>query len=114
YERNRKWVFISATVVQNDQHGRLQSSNFDLRLVFQLTKLLPAAPSLWLKGGKLYDYQLEGLNFLVNSWRKDTNVILADEMGHGKTEQPLNDGIFTECPINSWPISCRCTVVNYV
>ncbi|KAF9602385.1 hypothetical protein IFM89_027210, partial [Coptis chinensis] len=39
----------------------------------------------WLKGGKLRDYQLEGLNFLVNSWRNDTNVILADEMGLGKT-----------------------------
>ncbi|KAF9603285.1 hypothetical protein IFM89_034618 [Coptis chinensis] len=39
----------------------------------------------WLKGGKLRDYQLEGLNFLVNSWRNDTNVILDDEMGFGKT-----------------------------
>ncbi|PPS05497.1 hypothetical protein GOBAR_AA15131 [Gossypium barbadense] len=38
----------------------------------------------WLRGGKLRDYQLEGLNFLVNSWRNDTNVILADEMGLGK------------------------------
>ncbi|XP_057954932.1 protein CHROMATIN REMODELING 5 [Malania oleifera] len=41
----------------------------------------------WLKGGQLRDYQLDGLNFLVNSWRNDTNVILADEMGLGKTVQ---------------------------
>ncbi|KAK1295416.1 CHD3-type chromatin-remodeling factor PICKLE [Acorus calamus] len=44
----------------------------------------------WLKGGKLRDYQLEGLNFLVNSWRTDTNVILADEMGLGKTVQSVS------------------------
>jgi chromodomain-helicase-DNA-binding protein 1 len=43
-----------------------------------------------LKGGKLRDYQLEGLNFLVNSWRNDTNVILADEMGLGKTVQSVS------------------------
>ncbi|KAF3777906.1 CHROMATIN REMODELING 5 protein [Nymphaea thermarum] len=44
----------------------------------------------WLRGGKLRDYQLEGLNFLVNSWRNDTNVILADEMGLGKTVQSVS------------------------
>ncbi|XP_022632423.1 probable ATP-dependent DNA helicase CHR23 isoform X2 [Vigna radiata var. radiata] len=44
----------------------------------------------WLKGGKLRDYQLEGLNFLVNSWRNDTNVILADEMGLGKIVQSVS------------------------
>ncbi|XP_044478849.1 protein CHROMATIN REMODELING 5-like isoform X2 [Mangifera indica] len=44
----------------------------------------------WLKRGKLRDYQLEGLNFLVNSWRNDTNVILADEMGLGKTVQSVS------------------------
>ncbi|GAB2277059.1 Protein CHROMATIN REMODELING 5 [Dionaea muscipula] len=44
----------------------------------------------WLKGGKLRDYQLDGLNFLVNSWRNDTNVILADEMGLGKTVQSVS------------------------
>ncbi|ONM25924.1 Protein CHROMATIN REMODELING 5 [Zea mays] len=44
----------------------------------------------WLKAGKLRDYQLEGLNFLVNGWRNDTNVILADEMGLGKTIQSVS------------------------
>ncbi|KAJ7558758.1 hypothetical protein O6H91_04G054500 [Diphasiastrum complanatum] len=44
----------------------------------------------WLKGGTLRDYQLEGLNFLMNSWRNDTNVILADEMGLGKTVQSVS------------------------
>ncbi|CAL5201967.1 unnamed protein product [Lathyrus oleraceus] len=44
----------------------------------------------WLKSGKLRDYQLEGLNFLVNSWINDTNVVLADEMGLGKTVQSVS------------------------
>ncbi|CAN8257999.1 unnamed protein product [Cochlearia groenlandica] len=44
----------------------------------------------WLKGGTLRDYQLDGLNFLVNSWLNDTNVILADEMGLGKTVQSIS------------------------
>uniref|UniRef100_M4F7Z7 Protein CHROMATIN REMODELING 5 n=1 Tax=Brassica campestris TaxID=3711 RepID=M4F7Z7_BRACM len=44
----------------------------------------------WLSGGTLRDYQLQGLNFLVNSWLNDTNVILADEMGLGKTVQSVS------------------------
>ncbi|CAH8375085.1 unnamed protein product [Eruca vesicaria subsp. sativa] len=44
----------------------------------------------WLTGGTLRDYQLQGLNFLVNSWLNDTNVILADEMGLGKTVQSVS------------------------
>ena len=35
----------------------------------------------WLRGGgKLRDYQLDGLNWLIYSWSKDHNSILADEM----------------------------------
>ena len=41
----------------------------------------------WLKAGKLRDYQLDGLNWLVYSWAKGNNCILADEMGLGKTVQ---------------------------
>ncbi|CAI2386132.1 unnamed protein product [Moneuplotes crassus] len=37
--------------------------------------------------GKLYDYQLKGLNWLAYSWHQSNNVILADEMGLGKTVQ---------------------------
>jgi len=31
----------------------------------------------FLSGGKLYDYQLDGLNFLHSAWRNNINVILA-------------------------------------
>lgn len=86
-----------------------------LGLVLASLRRLDEQPE-WLKGGKLRDYQLEGLNFLVNrfshlpesihviqcqirclimaflqhSWRNDTNVILADEMGLGKTVQSVS------------------------
>lgn len=38
----------------------------------------------------LRDYQLDGLNWLVNSWCKGHSVILADEMGLGKTIQVIS------------------------
>ena len=41
----------------------------------------------YLKGGNLYDYQLEGLNWMLHKRSEGTNVILADEMGLGKTIQ---------------------------
>lgn len=37
----------------------------------------------------LRDYQLDGLNWLVNSWCKENSAILADEMGLGKTIQTI-------------------------
>lgn len=41
-------------------------------------------------GGKLHEYQLEGLNWLRFSWAQGTNTILADEMGLGKTIQTIS------------------------
>ncbi len=40
-------------------------------------------------GGKLHDYQLEGVNWMRFSYAQDTNIILADEMGLGKTIQAI-------------------------
>ncbi len=40
-------------------------------------------------GGRLHEYQLEGLNWLRFSWKHGTDVILADEMGLGKTIQTV-------------------------
>lgn len=39
---------------------------------------------------QLRDYQLDGLNWLVNSWCRSHSVILADEMGLGKTIQVIS------------------------
>jgi len=40
-----------------------------------------------LSGGKLMDYQMEGMNWLLYNFHQKKNVILADEMGLGKTVQ---------------------------
>ncbi|EGG17186.1 chromo domain-containing protein [Cavenderia fasciculata] len=44
----------------------------------------------WISAGKLRDYQMDGLNWLIHSWFNNTNVILADEMGLGKTIQTIS------------------------
>jgi ATP-dependent DNA helicase len=46
-------------------------------------------PSL-ISGGPMKDYQIEGLNWLVNLFENGVNGILADEMGLGKTIQCLS------------------------
>jgi chromodomain-helicase-DNA-binding protein 7 len=38
---------------------------------------------------ELFDYQLEGLNWLLYCWHHQRNCILADEMGLGKTVQAI-------------------------
>ncbi|KAI5190000.1 SWI/SNF-related matrix-associated actin-dependent regulator of chromatin subfamily A member 5 [Nematocida sp. AWRm77] len=40
--------------------------------------------------GTLRDYQIEGLNWLINMYEKNINCILADEMGLGKTLQTIS------------------------
>ncbi|KAI1177732.1 PHD/FYVE-zinc-finger like domain-containing protein [Nemania sp. FL0916] len=40
-----------------------------------------------LKKGRLMEYQMEGVNFLLYNFHQRQNVILADEMGLGKTVQ---------------------------
>lgn len=40
--------------------------------------------------GKLRDYQIEGLNWLINMYETKINCILADEMGLGKTLQTIS------------------------
>ena len=42
-----------------------------------------------LTGGKLTNYQLDGLNWLINLYERGLNGILADEMGLGKTIQSI-------------------------
>ncbi len=37
----------------------------------------------------LRDYQVDGVNWLINNWRRNANCILADEMGLGKTAQTV-------------------------
>lgn len=42
-----------------------------------------------LTGGKMMEYQIEGMNWLLYNYHRNKNVILADEMGLGKTIQVI-------------------------
>ncbi|KAK2019331.1 SNF2 family domain-containing protein [Colletotrichum eremochloae] len=42
-----------------------------------------------LRRGKLMDYQIEGVNWILWNYHENKNVILADEMGLGKTVQVI-------------------------
>lgn len=44
----------------------------------------------YIQGGKLMEYQKEGLNWLYYMCQKGKSVILADEMGLGKTIQIIS------------------------
>ncbi|EED17711.1 chromatin remodeling complex subunit (Chd3), putative [Talaromyces stipitatus ATCC 10500] len=52
--------------------------------------LVKKAQPACLTGGKLMDYQLDGLNWLYYKWYQKQNAILADEMGLGKTIQIIS------------------------
>ncbi|RMZ91382.1 hypothetical protein DV736_g1394, partial [Chaetothyriales sp. CBS 134916] len=56
---------------------------------FESQLLRKEQPTL-LTGGKLMEYQMEGLNWLYYQWYSNQNAILADEMGLGKTIQLIS------------------------
>lgn len=53
----------------------------------QITRLYYQPSTL--TGGKLTEYQLDGVNWLISLYEKGLNGILADEMGLGKTIQSI-------------------------
>ncbi|ORX54808.1 hypothetical protein BCR36DRAFT_282567, partial [Piromyces finnis] len=55
----------------------------------QKTVILTESPT-YIKNGKLRDYQLQGLNWLISLYNNGINGILADEMGLGKTLQTIS------------------------
>nr|KAJ3418771.1 SWI/SNF- matrix-associated actin-dependent regulator of chromatin sub A member 5 [Polyrhizophydium stewartii] len=44
----------------------------------------------YVEGGKMRDYQIQGLNWLISLYENGINGILADEMGLGKTLQTIS------------------------
>ncbi|EST05585.1 ISWI HAND domain protein [Kalmanozyma brasiliensis GHG001] len=44
----------------------------------------------YVKGGKMRDYQVQGLNWMISLYHNGINGILADEMGLGKTLQTIS------------------------
>ncbi|TPX43988.1 hypothetical protein SeMB42_g04489 [Synchytrium endobioticum] len=55
----------------------------------KVTEIIKEQPSI-LVGGKLKDYQLKGLQWMVSLYNNRLNGILADEMGLGKTIQTIS------------------------
>lgn len=56
---------------------------------------------VWIEGGKMFDYQLEGMKYILSQlsdvswlyfqWYKQTGAILADEMGLGQSLKNCSD-----------------------
>ncbi|MCQ2819193.1 MAG: SNF2-related protein, partial [archaeon] len=68
----------------------LQASKEDEEMEFEskhITRLY-CQPSI-LTGGKLTEYQIDGVNWLISLYERGLNGILADEMGLGKTIQSI-------------------------
>lgn len=72
----------------------------------------------WIKGGEMFDYQLEGMNWLYFLWYKRTSAILADEMGLGNISlgfayhRQNNSGYLNDLhnlpPTSEVALPCRC------
>lgn len=39
----------------------------------------------WVRGGRLYPHQLDGINWLRHQWAADRPVVVGDDVGLGKT-----------------------------
>ena len=71
---------VQNTLKQHIQ--KIKSQDFESKI------MLKGQPET-LTGGKLMDYQVEGMNWLLYQWHRRQNAILADEMGLGKTIQVI-------------------------
>ena len=68
-----------------DDNGRVDYYSVAHRITEKITE----QPSI-LVGGKLKDYQMKGLQWMVSLYNNRLNGILADEMGLGKTIQTIS------------------------
>ena len=85
------------TKALNSHLAKIRSQSFPDKLA------LNAQPES-LTGGKLMDYQLEGINWLYYQWFRRQNAILADEMGLGKTIQIIGFLTTLKEEHGCWPI----------
>ncbi|XP_056173698.1 LOW QUALITY PROTEIN: chromatin structure-remodeling complex protein SYD [Syzygium oleosum] len=73
-----------------DQAKHYKESNEKYYMMAHSIKESIAEQPATLKGGKLREYQLNGLRWLVSLYNNHLNGILADEMGLGKTVQVIS------------------------
>jgi ATP-dependent helicase STH1/SNF2 len=70
---------------ENDEDGKVDYFNVAHRIKEEITE----QPGI-LTGGKLKDYQIKGLQWMISLYNNNLNGILADEMGLGKTIQTIS------------------------
>uniref|UniRef100_A0A914ICL6 protein disulfide-isomerase n=1 Tax=Globodera rostochiensis TaxID=31243 RepID=A0A914ICL6_GLORO len=75
---------------QSDTRPLKSYSAYKRRPRFQKLEDMPDFLRPTVSDLELRDYQLEGLNWLLNAWSKHNSSILADEMGLGKTIQTIS------------------------
>ncbi|KAK8018038.1 hypothetical protein PG991_007228 [Apiospora marii] len=89
------------TIPDNKMRERIQQyRSLDFAKECELKGIQPPG----LKRGKLMEYQMEGVNWLLFNFHQKHNVILADEMGLGKTVQVVAfiSSLVEDKP-NCWP-----------
>ena len=69
------------------------------------TRALTEQPG-YIRDGRLRDYQLEGLNWLIYSWSLDNNCILADEMARTAEEYML---VLLTLRMSYFQFRCSCS-----
>ncbi|XP_031392371.1 chromatin structure-remodeling complex protein SYD isoform X3 [Punica granatum] len=75
---------------ESDQAKHYKESNEKYYLMAHSIKESIAEQPTMLHGGKLREYQMNGLRWLVSLYNNHLNGILADEMGLGKTVQVIS------------------------
>nr|XP_011462683.1 PREDICTED: chromatin structure-remodeling complex protein SYD isoform X2 [Fragaria vesca subsp. vesca] len=75
---------------ESDQAKHYLESNEKYYLMAHSIKESIAEQPTFLQGGKLREYQMNGLRWLVSLYNNHLNGILADEMGLGKTVQVIS------------------------
>lgn len=79
--------FVRKRYMSIPPQSTLRRTLANVRLQDFESNLIRKAQPTNMTGGKVMQYQLEGLNWLYYQWYRQHNAILADEMGLGKTIQ---------------------------
>ncbi|KAL1154798.1 hypothetical protein V6Z11_A09G268200 [Gossypium hirsutum] len=83
--------FENDTAVENEDEAKhyVESNEKYYLMAHSIKENINDQPT-FLKGGKLREYQMNGLRWLVSLYNNHLNGILADEMGLGKTVQVIS------------------------
>ncbi|XP_022760477.1 chromatin structure-remodeling complex protein SYD-like isoform X2 [Durio zibethinus] len=84
-------VVENDTAIENEDEAKhyMESNEKYYMMAHSIKESISEQPT-FLKGGKLREYQMNGLRWLVSLYNNHLNGILADEMGLGKTVQVIS------------------------